>query len=576
MTMQTSRMKILFLLITIALGILLGWHTLATPTPVPTQADGLSAYRMADHLRVIAAEERSVFHYERRMYVRDYIIDFMEDLGLTAEIDDFTITTEDIARVRRERWGIVVEDDFFYPGRRDVTMYGSNVLFRQQGRSDTAIMLMAHIDSAGVNMSLDPETDVRSPGASDSGYGLAIMLEIAAHFADRELENTIYFFFTDLEEIGLQGAYHAVESMDFGNVSMILNLEARGIRGPVYMFETQAGDLETARFFRDAVPQPLTWSIATAIFREMPNDTDLTPFLDRGFNGMNFAPLNSLVYYHTEYDSYENISHTTMQHYIDQIGALVELFVTDSRFSDINAFDTARTGVYFTLPFGVMILYNDLLAIAISIILFVLVGLTFAVSIKRGQIKLGKAMVWSVVMIGAMLISAAIGWAIGTIAFLPVHDQSSGIALISIEMFIMWPSVAILFALFGLLRIKLSSRFSRNEMVIGAMALLAILNLIITFVMVEATFLTSIPLALTLLCFLLSKIDAVRQKSALSYLLAAIPLLVVVTLLVPIIFTFTLALTVGGLAIIMVLSLLMAITLPALWRGENSKPAALQ
>ena len=565
MSIQTSRTKIFYIVVTIVLGILLGWHTLATPAPVPTQADGLSAYRMADHIRIIAAEERSVFHYERRMYVRDYIIDFMEDLGLAAEIDDFTITTEDLARVRRNR-GHVVGEDFFYPGRVDVTMYGSNVLFRQQGRSDTAIMLMAHIDSRGVDMSLDPETDVQSPGASDSGYGLALMLEVARHFAGRELENTIYYFFTDLEELGLKGAYHAVETMDFDNVSMILNLEARGIRGPVYMFETQAGDLETMRFFNDAVSQPLTWSIATAIFRDMPNDTDLTPFLDRGFHGMNFAPLNSLVYYHTEHDSYENISHTTMQHYIDQVGALVELFVTDSRFSDVTIFETERTGVYFTLPFGILILYNDLFAIAISIILFLLLGLVLAVSIKRKQIKARKALLWALVLIGAMLISAGIGWAIGRIAWLPVHDLESALSLLSIEMFIMWPSVAICLALFGLLHVKLGCRFSRNEMVIGAMTLLAVLNVVITFVMVEATFLTSIPLALTLLCFLLSKIGTVRKRSALFCLTAAIPMLVVVTLFVPIIFTFTLALTVGGLAIIMALSVLMFITLPGLWR----------
>ena len=564
---KTSRIKIFCILVTIALGALLGWHTLATPSPVPAQADGLSAYRMADHIRIIAAEERSVFHYERRMYIRDYIIDFMEDLGLTAEVDNFTMTTEDITRSQRDR-GRILADDFFYPGRIDVTMYGSNVLFRQQGRSDTAIMLMAHIDSRGVGASLDPETDARSPGASDSGYGLALMLEVARYFAGRELENTVYYFFTDLEELSLLGARRAVDVMDFSNVSMILNLEARGIRGPVYMFETQAGDLETARFFRDAVAQPLTWSVAAATFRQMPNDTDLTPFLGRGFNGMNFAPLNSLLYYHTEHDSYENISHTTMQHYIDQIGALVELFATNPRFSDINAFTTERTGVYFSLPFGILVLYNDIVAIVISITLFILTGAVLATCAKRKQIKIRKTLLWALIIIGAMFVSTAIGWVIGTIAFLPVNDLDSFLALISIEMFIMWPSVVIILALFWLLHIKLGCRFSRNEMIIGSMALLAILNLLITFVMVEATFLTSIPLAFTLLCFFLSKIEAVHKRNVLLYLIAAIPMLVVMTLLIPIIFTFTLALTIGGLAIIMVLSVTMFITLPALWQKE--------
>jgi len=570
MTSKAKRIKIFYIVITIALGVLLGWHTLATPAPIGAQAEGLSAYRMADHIRIIAAEERSVFHYERRMYVRDYIIDFMEDLGLTAEIDDFTATTADIADARSDNFGVASDDDFFYLGRRDVVMYGSNVLFRQQGRSDTAIMLMAHIDSRGVGMNLDPEYDVRSPGASDSGYGLAVMLELAEHFAGMDLENTIYYFFTDLEEIGLLGARHAVETMDFGNVGMILNLEARGIRGPVYMFETQAGDLETARFFRDAVSQPLAYSLASAVYRNMPNGTDLTPFLDEGFAGMNFAPLNSLLYYHTEYDSYENISLTTMQHYINQIGALVERFVTDPHFSDVDAFETARTGVYFTLPFGILLLYSDLLAIAISIVLLLFVGLVFAAYTKRKQIKVRKAILWMLVLIGAMLVSVAIGWGISRIAFLPVNDRSGFLRLLSIEMFIMWPSVGVLLALFGLLHKALRRRFNAKEMVLGAMALLAIVGVVSAFVMVEATFLTAVPLALTLLCLLLSKIPAVRQRCALRGLLAAIPTLVVVSLLVPIVFSFTLALTISGLAVILVLSILMTLSLPALWRGEGS------
>jgi len=116
-------MKAISIAAAIALGTAVGWPVMSTPVPLDRYAD-FSAYRMADHIRIIAAEERSVFHPEQRLVIRDYIIDVMNGFGLEAEIDDFESTIIDYAD-------------------REVTLEGSNVLFRQRGRNDTAIMLMA-------------------------------------------------------------------------------------------------------------------------------------------------------------------------------------------------------------------------------------------------------------------------------------------------------------------------------------------------------------------------------------------------------------------------------------------------
>jgi hypothetical protein len=291
----------------------------------------------------------------------------MEGFGMTAEIDDFSVTVTDYAD-------------------REVDLEGSNVLFRLQGRSDTAIMLMAHYDSRGVNWTLDPATEANSPGASDAGYGMSTMFEIARHFSDRELENSIYFFFTDLEEVWLLGAIHAIETMDFSNIGLILNLEARGIRGPVYMFESQVRDYNMMRFFTEATDHGVAFSVASAIYRIMPNLTDLTPFLAQGFAGMNFAPINCLLYYHTELDSYENISLTTMQQYIEMIADLVEVFVTDSRFSDVNYFQGGSAGVFFPLPDGTFVLYTQEMAIVVAFVMLALVLVVITVLFRRGVI----------------------------------------------------------------------------------------------------------------------------------------------------------------------------------------------
>ena len=538
-------------MVSIALSILLGWSVMITPAPLGREAE-FSAYRMADHIRVIAEEERSVFHPERRMYVRDYIIGVMEGYGLTAEIDDFVVMWPD------------------YAGR-EIALEGSNVFFRIPGRSNTAIMLMAHYDSRGVDWTLHPDTDVRSPGASDAGYGIATMLEIARNFATRDdLENSIYFFFTDLEEIWMLGAVHAVETMDFSNVNMILNLEARGIRGPVYMFETNDRDFNVVRFFRDSTRHRFSYSLATAIFRIMQNDTDLSPFLEQGFAGMNFAPLDSIMYYHSELDSYENISLTTLQHYIEMIAEIVEFYATNSRFSDVNYFVSDHSGVYFSMPFGYLILYTGQTAVILAVIMLILMLALVFYSIYMGNACIWKILSWLLYIIIAMVVAAAIGLVISNVVSF-VTDVPFNLMYMRVysEMYIKYPSVIFAIIGFGLFHCAMRKRYNRHEMAIGAMLLLTVVNILLVFVMVEATFIAFVPLALTFIFFILSEI---RAKNAIwFYTTATLPMAFMGIFILPTLRAFTLALTIGGLAIVMAMAVFMVISIFPLWCEHESQ-----
>jgi len=530
--------KYILLFIAIVLGCVIGWSVMATPAALGLEAD-FSAYRMADHIRVIASEERSVNHPERRLYVRDYIISVMEGFGLTAEVDYFVSNVVDYAE-------------------RDVALEGSNILFRLLGNSDTAIMLMAHYDSRGVNWTLDPVTEVHSLGASDAGYGIATMFEIARFWSGRDIENSIYFFFTDLEEVWLLGAKHAVETMDFSNVSLILNLEARGIRGPVYMFETNEADYNVMRFFSEATNHRFSYSVATAIYRIMPNLTDLTPFLDLGFSGMNFAPLNNLMYYHTELDSYENISLTTMQHYVEMIASLVELFVTDSRFSDVNYFQSNRSAVFFPLPFGLFVLYSDTVAIVLSLIMLVLV---LALCYHR-KLCLLNVLKWALYVVVAILALALLGLLISLVIFLFNTDQRIYMIRIQREMLVILPSIGVALSLFSFFSKRMQKQFNRNEMIVGSMLLLAIINVLMSFTLVGTTFLILVPLVTTFLCYL---------PTCARLLICVLPIFLSTILFVPIIYSLALAVSISGIAIIIAVSVLITAPFPALLMDNNRR-----
>ncbi|MCL2200184.1 MAG: M28 family peptidase [Defluviitaleaceae bacterium] len=596
--MRKNLIKLVCLIVAVSLGTIIGRHTLATPSPVPSSEAGLSAYRMLEHLNIIAAEERSTYNCERKLYIRDYIIGVMAGYGLEPVIEYFPVTINiyfDSVEVLR---GITFEGDariemieagkdYFegYFGFRaecadTVLTYGANMLFRQQGRSDTAIMLIAHIDSAPASghwMCREPE--VLSPGAADAGYGLVTMLEIARYFAGRDLENTIYYFFTDWHEVHLIGALHAQHSkvFDFDNVSMILNLEGRGSQGPVIMFETGDSDLETIRFFRNAVSRPVSWSVAQGVYRMIPNNSDLTPFLKRGFAGMNFAPLNNLLYYHTPYDSLENISLSTMQHYINQVGEMVELFATDTRFSDINVFESDRNAVFFSLPLGIMIIYSDFTAMILSVVILVSVGAILVLYAVRRRVRVGKVALWMLLVLGVVVASAVVGFGIGLTAALITGRPFNPFffPLPYTEMLIMWPTVIILLALFALLHKSLTKRFSRNEMVIGAMTLLAILQLAVGLVMVEATFLLLIPLFFSFVFFLVSEVKAVRENKILFPIVIAFPLFLTTIIFIPFVFVLTLSMTIGSLFITLVFTVLMAMPLLPLTIGIEKPPSGL-
>ena len=55
-------------------------------------------------------------------------------------------------------------------------------------------------------------------------------------------------------------------------------------------------------------------SLFPAIYERLPNDTDLTIFMDRGVAGLNFAFIGGVPHYHTPLDNLENLDLGSVQH----------------------------------------------------------------------------------------------------------------------------------------------------------------------------------------------------------------------------------------------------------------------
>lgn len=89
---------------------------------------------------------------------------------------------------------------------------------------------------------------------------------------------------------------------------MIANFEARGSKGSSFMFQTSDSNSRIIEEYAQAVSNPVSNSLLVDLYKQLPNDTDLTVALEHGLPGLNFAYGDGWVAYHTPMDNTENVS----------------------------------------------------------------------------------------------------------------------------------------------------------------------------------------------------------------------------------------------------------------------------
>jgi hypothetical protein len=178
-----------------------------------------------------------------------------------------------------------------------------------------AIVLMAHYDSVPAG-----------PGAGDDASGVASIIEAVRALKAGKLDSKhpILVLITDGEEAGLLGAEAMLSKAEFrARVGVVVNMEARGNTGPSLLFQTSPGDSPMIDLYKDSVDRYATSSLFALIYEVLPNDTDLTPFLDAKLPGFNFAFSGNLPHYHTPLDRRENLDRSTLQHHGDNLLGLI-------------------------------------------------------------------------------------------------------------------------------------------------------------------------------------------------------------------------------------------------------------
>ena len=145
------------------------------------------------------------------------------------------------------------------------------------------------------------------------------------------LPRPVILLFTDGEELGLDGALGFSRFNEAAErIGMIMNFEARGSSGGSLMFETSNGNSWMIDQMAHGLHRPMSSSAYVTIYRRMPNSSDLTVFMRRGLDGINFAFIGSPKHYHTPLDNLDNLDRRSLQHHGDNaLGIVRQLLTSD-------------------------------------------------------------------------------------------------------------------------------------------------------------------------------------------------------------------------------------------------------
>ena len=322
------------------LGLVAGLSVLILPSPAPTTADPteFSAERAMASINRLADEPHSVLRREAHDRARDDVVGMFSDLGYTPTVhSDPMFDLSD--PVDKETFDMLSTEQ--QAAVKDAP--AETIVVDVPGKSERTMALMAHYDSAtdsdGDRARFTTSGD--SYGAADDGYGVATIVETlrALKAEGRQPENSLKIVITDAEEIGLIGARNEMRHhrADYENVDLVLNLEARGMSGPAFMFETSPNNSAVASYFLSNVKQPVTGSLFPSLYALMPNSTDMTNLIPEGFTVLNIAAVGDADHYHQSTDAPRYVDHSTLQHYGDQVLGLTRAWAFDGQAPTLTA-----------------------------------------------------------------------------------------------------------------------------------------------------------------------------------------------------------------------------------------------
>jgi len=456
------------------------------------------------HLKVISTKPHFVGAQDH-LNVRKYLVAELQKLGL--EVETFQhLSTE------------------FH---RSVGTKTNNIIAKVNGTtSGKALALVSHYDSSTHS----------SMGASDAGSGIVTILEAVRAFlaGGKQPKNDIIIVMTDAEEQGLLGASAFVNFHPWAkDIGLVLNFEARGSGGPSYMLiETNGGNKKLVQAFKNAeVSIPVANSLMYAVYKLLPNDSDLTVFKEQAdIDGFNFAFIDDHFDYHTIQDSYQRIDRESLNHQADYLMALLKYFA----FADLSRLKSDQDMIYFNFPGLDMVIYPVPWVTPMALLAALLLVLITLIGLKRKTLSVKGVTVGFVPLFASLAIAGGIGywgWQLLLLIFPQYADIPQGFTYNG--HWILASLVGFTCAITLYIYQKFNRSYASNDLFFAPIALWLVVNIVIALHLPGAGFF-SLPLYLALACFALNIFgDLARSRLILLATLLTLPSMMLLSPLIP-------------------------------------------
>lgn len=515
-------------IVSLFLVLLVSFGVFSLPKVESGDSENFSSERVADDIEVIASEPHSVEHPQALEKVRNYLVDRLVEMGGEPQIHRYDSIK------------------FRYGGYFDI----GNVFCQfdpSSGPADSYVMLIAHIDSRF--RQTERQKTVYSFGACDDAYGVGTILELlsqALKYRD-DWKQGVKILFTDAEENALDGMKAEVENRGelFEDVGFVVNLEARGVKGPVLLFETSVQNDKVMELYSNA-NYKAGYSLTTVVYRFLPNSTDFT-CTKEWIPGINFSCIDDINYYHVDDDNFDNINLSTIQHYGSQLEPILKEYLTSAEYTDTDALKGEEDLVFFGVPLLGMFTFTEGQYTLLCAIIFALFCLALVLNLSSGSATFGGVIQKSVGIFFVSLLVLAIGEGAAYLAaylggvdfdivdtrYLPFsRGLENGLLVLLILGYLM----------FYIAKRKRSKLFN-IEMLLGAMMVLLVFSVVLFFTIGE-NFFFAVPLLLASVALIFNIVVFLNILS--------LPILLLIALLGgSFLYALSKAITVGAIGVIM-------------------------
>jgi hypothetical protein len=343
---MTSLLRAAAALLVVLASTCLALAGLRGPSPVAATApaEQFSAERAFEHVRHIAEREHTAGSTELAR-VRGWIAADVRASGLEVEEQGWS------SEVAAWRDATPVE-------RKLVNLF-VRVAPREQPPT-ASILLVAHYDSR-----------TGCPGASDDGLGVSVLLEALRAFrAEPPRRLAILALLTDGEELGCLGAKQFMAAQFAKErIDAVINLDALGDRAPLLLIEVGADGDGLVRSLLRCSAHSVGSSLASEVFRFLPNRTDFSAFSRAGVRGLGFATVGGAGVYHRSTDTPDRLDPRILQQCGETVMALARAIDDDGIPRGV------AKSTFFTLFGSWVVRYPPLVDIAIAIVAVLLLGL---------------------------------------------------------------------------------------------------------------------------------------------------------------------------------------------------------